>query len=102
MSRAIDAVRRISRVYIIFIKTWRLSRREADDGPATKATKAYEEGTRKIVYADQPFSIMHANRTKRCKRIRRRRINGRGRKAIDLDFCKNRLAKFRLDRKSVV
>lgn len=31
---------------------WRLSRREADDGPATKAT--YEEGasaTRKVAYA---------------------------------------------------
>lgn len=43
MSRAIDAARRISRAYVIFIKILRLSRREADDGPATKAT--YEEGS---------------------------------------------------------
>lgn len=41
MSRAIDAARRISHAYVIFIKMLRLSRREADDGPATKAT--YEE-----------------------------------------------------------
>lgn len=38
---------------------WHLSRREADDGPATKAT--YQEGgreMRKVAHAGQPFSAL--------------------------------------------
>lgn len=56
VSRDRRATRGISRACVIFIKTWRLSRREADDGPATKATYEEKTGTWKVIYADQSFS----------------------------------------------